>query len=399
MNIRQYFINKLRQKQSPLSITASAEDIGYIHEYLAPMKDSLGEDFDTLCHAVFTLFKNQISVFTNDQTACQNSFTEALAALQKKHPVLMNMEELSAGTSPEAIAAAQEMQETPAITNYLKVMMLQQILVRYPERAQAITQDKKTPLELSKWLTNIVAIKATQGHEALAETCSTLSFKTFRSSFQIHSELPALDELLSMDLQKDFDEISATLPMTPKTTLEEFKSDIVRVYREFEQQHAVFSTPLIQEAYEAYQEVVATLTKHLSKGPRPQSLLSSEHAFAHLPQDKEDVTSLADFQKSVIEASMEKPVLVDFWAAWCGPCNTLSPIIDDIAKTHQSFLSVVKIDVDKAGDIVSSQRVRSMPTLTLFFKEKEIGRMSGLKPKDEILSFVQEHLSKEAAPK
>lgn len=398
MNIRQYFIEQIMKKQSPMSMSVHDSDLQYLQTYLEPIKEVLGKDFDQLCQAIFTIFKNQVSVFTHDQSASAQSFMEAFTSLHQQHPVLADAEAMKAATSPEALAAIQATQENPDLMNVYKVGLLSALLGRHPEHAQQISKDKKTPLKLSDWITNIVATKSTQGHEELAHICAEVSFESFRTSFQIHSAQAELAKFLELDLQKDFAEQSTLFPMIPKTTWAEFKSDFIKVYEAIEQQHDVFSAPLIEEAYAAYQEIVVMLSNRLSKGPKPAALISSEHAFSHLPREKEGVTSQADFQSAVIDASRVKPVLVDFWATWCAPCKRLGPVIDDISKTQQALLSVVKIDVDKASEITATQNVRSLPTLALYYQGKDIGRITGFQDKQAILSFISERLAKEASP-
>lgn len=397
MNIRQYFINKLQQKQNPI-IKINDEDIIFIKDYLAPMQAFLGDDYSQLCHGIFTIFKNQLSVYYHDQTACQNAFFQAASEVQEKHPISMDRDAMSKADSPEAKAAIEAFKSNPAITNYYMVLILSQLLTKHPAQMGAITKDKKVPLKVSQWLTNIIATKSTQGHEELAGLCSDLSFEAFSKSFQIHSEIPALLEFFEMDLEEDYNGINNGLFLIPETSFAEFKTGIINVYQDIEKAHYDYSKPLLEEAYTAYLHVVDILSKHLTKGPTPHSLVSGEHAFSHLPKDEASVSSLGDFQKVVIEASKQKPVLVDFWATWCEPCKRLSPIIDDIQASQSAMLSVVKIDVDKASDIARNEGVKSMPTLVLYYQGKEIGRISGFKPKDQILAFISESLSKEASP-
>ena len=89
-----------------------------------------------------------------------------------------------------------------------------------------------------------------------------------------------------------------------------------------------------------------------------------------------------DFKSKVLEAS--GPVLVDFFAEWCGPCHALAPSIEEIAKEMAGKLTVVKLNVDEAPDAASSYGVTSIPTLILFKGGREAWRRVGAAPKRTI---------------
>lgn len=83
------------------------------------------------------------------------------------------------------------------------------------------------------------------------------------------------------------------------------------------------------------------------------------------------------------------PVLVDFYADWCGPCKTMAPILEQVASQHQGKLKVVKIDVDRNQAAAQQFRVQSIPTLILFHKGQAVWRQAGVVPAAQISQAVQ----------
>ncbi len=99
----------------------------------------------------------------------------------------------------------------------------------------------------------------------------------------------------------------------------------------------------------------------------------------------------ADFQTQVLESPI--PVLVDFWAEWCGPCKMLAPIVDEIAAEYGDKLRVVKVDADANPAVLQRYGIMGIPTLLLFKGGRDVERITGFKPKDKILSKLEPHLS------
>ena len=93
-----------------------------------------------------------------------------------------------------------------------------------------------------------------------------------------------------------------------------------------------------------------------------------------------------DFEATVVKASV--PVLVDFYADWCGPCKMVAPILDNVAHAHAGKLIVAKIDTDHAPGLTESMEIRGVPTIILFRDGKEADRSAGLEP-DKIRAMVE----------
>ena len=88
----------------------------------------------------------------------------------------------------------------------------------------------------------------------------------------------------------------------------------------------------------------------------------------------------------------KKPVLVDFYATWCGPCQALSPVIGEVKKELGTKMRVIKIDVDKKKAISTKYKVKSLPTLAIFQNGEILWRASGMKTKTELLSIANQFI-------
>jgi thioredoxin 1 len=98
----------------------------------------------------------------------------------------------------------------------------------------------------------------------------------------------------------------------------------------------------------------------------------------------------ANFQKEVLEA--DKPVLVDFWAVWCGPCKMIAPHIDELAKTYDGRLKVTKLDVDSNPKTAMQFGIRSIPTLLVFKNGQVAEQIIGAVSKSQLITKVESHL-------
>jgi thioredoxin 1 len=103
-----------------------------------------------------------------------------------------------------------------------------------------------------------------------------------------------------------------------------------------------------------------------------------------------DVTD-ATFQSDVIDSG--KTVLVDFWAAWCGPCKMVAPVLDEIAGENKEKLTVAKLDIDANPATARDYQVMSIPTMILFKDGKPVKQIVGAKPKAALLSDLSEYLA------
>lgn len=88
------------------------------------------------------------------------------------------------------------------------------------------------------------------------------------------------------------------------------------------------------------------------------------------------------FDKMVIKSKM--PVLVDFWAPWCGPCRRVGPIVEELATEYDGKMGFVKLNVDENASTAVKYSIRSIPTLLVFKEGKPVQQMVGYRPKDEI---------------
>ena len=104
----------------------------------------------------------------------------------------------------------------------------------------------------------------------------------------------------------------------------------------------------------------------------------------------------ADYAAVVEQSAL--PVLVDFWAPWCGPCRIVSPIVEKIAQERPGRLKLVKINTDTAPNLSQQFGIRGIPTLLLLDHGKEVARIVGAHPAPTLNDWVDGHLGKTAAP-
>ncbi len=90
----------------------------------------------------------------------------------------------------------------------------------------------------------------------------------------------------------------------------------------------------------------------------------------------------SNFDQTVLQA--ELPVLVDFWAVWCGPCRMVAPLVEELAEEYDGRISFVKLDVDQNSKTASKYGIMSIPTLLIFKKGEPVSHMVGFRPKAEL---------------
>jgi putative thioredoxin len=107
-------------------------------------------------------------------------------------------------------------------------------------------------------------------------------------------------------------------------------------------------------------------------------------ADANLIKDGTEATFMAD----VVDASAETPVIVDFWAPWCGPCKTLGPMLENAVRAAKGAVKMVKVNVDEAQAIAGQLQIQSIPTVYAFYKGQPVDGFQGAVPESEIKAFV-----------
>lgn len=100
---------------------------------------------------------------------------------------------------------------------------------------------------------------------------------------------------------------------------------------------------------------------------------------------------MLDFNRDVIEASHRQPVLVDYYATWCGPCKMLAPVLEAVVKAAPGPLKLVKVNTDEHQELAVAAGVSGIPDVRLFVNGQQVGGFTGFRPRPAVEQFLAEH--------
>ena len=111
-----------------------------------------------------------------------------------------------------------------------------------------------------------------------------------------------------------------------------------------------------------------------------------EFGIFHIIKNNKEFLGMSNFTEII---NQEKPVLVDFFAEWCGPCKSMSPIWKEVKEVLKDEVSIIKIDVDKNQQLAAKHQVRGVPTFVLYKSGKQVWKQSGMVQKNELISIIK----------
>ncbi|MEO5733850.1 MAG: tetratricopeptide repeat protein [Rubrivivax sp.] len=106
----------------------------------------------------------------------------------------------------------------------------------------------------------------------------------------------------------------------------------------------------------------------------------------------------ADFEQAVLERSLQVPVLLDCWAPWCGPCKSLTPVLEKLAREYGGQFILAKLNTDEAPQLAAALQLRSIPTVMLFIGGQPVGQFTGAQTEGQIRAFLAKHLQEPVSP-
>lgn len=106
----------------------------------------------------------------------------------------------------------------------------------------------------------------------------------------------------------------------------------------------------------------------------------------------------ADFEQAVLERSLQVPVLLDCWAPWCGPCKSLTPVLEKLAREYAGRFILAKLNTEEAPQLAQALQLRSIPMVMLFIGGQPVGQFTGAQPEGQIRAFLAEHLQPPVSP-
>ena len=108
-----------------------------------------------------------------------------------------------------------------------------------------------------------------------------------------------------------------------------------------------------------------------------------------------EIKSTQQFEQDVLNSN--HPVFVDFWTTWCGPCQMVSPIVEELAKEYEDIVNFVKVDVDQNKELASKYNILSIPTLAIFRNGQVVAQAAGARSKESIRTYINKNIQTEAS--